>query len=161
MNSKLLLLLFSTVALTVATPGIVYSQQPLPAPPQQERFPAPPPQAKPSGEEPSAAPQSKLDEQQEALATALKLTSEQRRQFQEIQDSLQVQIKYILTPEQQAKALALGDSTQNNSALNLSPEQQQKIQEAEGSAKIRFLTLLTPEQLGALNQLMQSSRRSR
>ncbi len=158
MNSKNLLLLLSLVALAVAPPGVANSQEQLPAPAPKVQ----PSDVEPSGAEPSVVePQSKLDEQQEALAAALKLTSEQRRQFQEIQNSLQVQIKYILTPEQQAQALALSKSNQDSSALNLSPEQQKKIREAEGSAKISFLTLLTPEQVSALNRLMQGSRRSR
>jgi Spy/CpxP family protein refolding chaperone len=128
----------------VAAPSIALSQGQPSAPPEQSQ---------------PAQPQSKLDEQQQALATALKLTDEQKSQFQAIQEGLQAQVQYILTPEQQAKAAELGNNTQAASALNLSPEQQTRIQEAEGSAKIRFLTILTPAQIGALNQFMEQSRR--
>ncbi len=173
MDSKFLLLALSTLSITFMTPGIVHGQDSL----QVETLEAPSSQLSPppidSTSSPEAAPstapssppvspqpappeaQSSLDENQEALVAALKLTNEQKNQFQSIQSLLQAQVKSILTPQQiqQVDQLRSTGQQPDFSTLNLSSSQQSQVKEAQSLAEYRFALLLTPTQKKALKNL--------
>ncbi|PZD73330.1 hypothetical protein C1752_02301 [Acaryochloris thomasi RCC1774] len=153
---KFLLLLLSTVSLTVATPHLVRGQElaqisPSGAPSAPLEAPA---ESSPPAE--PAQQQAEMDPEQAAFLDALKLTNEQKSQFQAIQKLLQAQAKSILTPAQvqQVQKLSAAGQEPDFRTLNLSADQTAKLQEAEGLANYRFSLLLTPEQKKVLSKLI-------